>query len=520
MQAIATKIGRLAGRANCLDGAIQTAANGQPDCAVTAHFADPSGQQQTSPTRTARHRERAPCWSLAASRADRRGAQRLRRGRHQHDAHRALLLGHRCSCPALTATGGSDRPRMTRAAGEAKTRRQERISPAHRRQPDRPEGRRAGALGGGPPGRHRTRRRGGAGAGARGARRAHADPARRSHPGTRRRRLLPAIDRHSDAGARPGGGDDRARPGRRSGRALRQGVQRRRHDGQAVLARGAAGGRRARRRIASLRPSAAAVAEALSLSAGPADGALAEARAFAAAEQVLAGDLAVISLSQIFELLAEQQHSGTLRVLNTETNARIEIYFQAGRVDFAAAVGVAEELLIGRFAVETGDVTVGGSRGSRGARAGDRQTPALRRGSRRPRPHLRRGAGAGDGAADQRARLRDAALARRVLPVSTRGRAACGGGGGTAADQRRSDAARGIPPRRRMAGHRARNLRPRRGLRPQRNQDRRPAARHADARRGSSTRSTAGRACARLSASCGWARSTSPRCSSASAARA
>lgn len=101
----------------------------------------------------------------------------------------------------------------------------------------------------------------------------------------------------------------------------------------------------------------AAVAEALSLSAGPADAAVAEARAFAAAGQVLAGDLAVISLSQILELLAEQQHSGTLRVLNTETNARIEIFFRAGRVDFAAAVGVAEELLIGRFAVETGDVT-------------------------------------------------------------------------------------------------------------------------------------------------------------------
>ena len=101
----------------------------------------------------------------------------------------------------------------------------------------------------------------------------------------------------------------------------------------------------------------AAVAEALSLSAGPADGALAEARAFAADGQVLAGDLGAISLSQISSFLAEQQQTGTLRVLNTETNARIEIYFQAGRVDFAAAVGVGEELLIGRFAVETGDVT-------------------------------------------------------------------------------------------------------------------------------------------------------------------
>jgi len=101
----------------------------------------------------------------------------------------------------------------------------------------------------------------------------------------------------------------------------------------------------------------AALAEALALSAGPADGAASQARAFAADGLLLAGDLATISLSQIIELLADQLHTGTLRVLNTETSARIELYFQAGRVDFGAAVGVAEELLIGRFTVETGDIT-------------------------------------------------------------------------------------------------------------------------------------------------------------------
>ena len=100
-----------------------------------------------------------------------------------------------------------------------------------------------------------------------------------------------------------------------------------------------------------------AVAEALSLSAEPADRGVAEARAFAADGLLLAGNLAAISLSQIIELLADQLHTGTLRVLNTETGARIEIYFQAGKVDFAAAMGVAEEFLIGRFTGETGDVT-------------------------------------------------------------------------------------------------------------------------------------------------------------------
>jgi len=117
---------------------------------------------------------------------------------------------------------------------------------------------------------------------------------------------------------------------------------------RAVVARvvGPAGGR----------ARSAAFGEALSLSAVGEDGAIAEARALAAQGVALTGDLASISLSQTFELLAEQRHSGALRVTQAETNARIEIYFRGGRVDFAAAVGVAEEYLIGRFLVETGEV--------------------------------------------------------------------------------------------------------------------------------------------------------------------
>jgi CheY-like chemotaxis protein len=99
----------------------------------------------------------------------------------------------------------------------------------------------------------------------------------------------------------------------------------------------------------------AAVEEAMALSSGDA-GAVAEARAFAAVGQALVGDLAAISMSQILEMLAEQAHSGILRVVNTATHARVELYFQDGRVDFAAAVGAAEEFLLGRFAVESGAV--------------------------------------------------------------------------------------------------------------------------------------------------------------------
>jgi CheY-like chemotaxis protein len=97
----------------------------------------------------------------------------------------------------------------------------------------------------------------------------------------------------------------------------------------------------------------AAVEEALGRSASAA---VAEARAFAARGQALAGDLEAIPMSEIVELLADQGQSGILRVVNTETNARIEMYFRNGRVDFAAAVGVAEEFLLGRFVVDDGDL--------------------------------------------------------------------------------------------------------------------------------------------------------------------
>ncbi len=64
MQAIATKIGALPA-ARCLDGDIQLTANGQPDCAVTAHFADPSGQKSDVSYQSCASTGNAPpCWSL------------------------------------------------------------------------------------------------------------------------------------------------------------------------------------------------------------------------------------------------------------------------------------------------------------------------------------------------------------------------------------------------------------------------------------------------------------------------
>jgi CheY-like chemotaxis protein len=98
-----------------------------------------------------------------------------------------------------------------------------------------------------------------------------------------------------------------------------------------------------------------AVDEALSRSADSST--VAEARAFAASGQALAGDLKAIGMSEIIELLAVESRSGILRVVNTDINARVELYFNAGHIDFAAAVGVAEEFLFGRFLVHGGDIT-------------------------------------------------------------------------------------------------------------------------------------------------------------------
>jgi DNA-binding response OmpR family regulator len=70
----------------------------------------------------------------------------------------------------------------------------------------------------------------------------------------------------------------------------------------------------------------------------------------------LAGDLAVISMNEVLELLQEQSQTGTLAVVSTRSGARVELVFRAGRLDFAAAAGVAEEFLLGRFVVEAGEV--------------------------------------------------------------------------------------------------------------------------------------------------------------------
>jgi len=96
--------------------------------------------------------------------------------------------------------------------------------------------------------------------------------------------------------------------------------------------------------------SRAAVAEALSRSSAP------EATATVLGGFALAGDLAVVSLGEVLSMLKERAQSGVLRVVNTRSRAQVELVFRQGAIDLAVAVGVAEEYLLGRFAVERGDV--------------------------------------------------------------------------------------------------------------------------------------------------------------------
>jgi DNA-binding response OmpR family regulator len=64
----------------------------------------------------------------------------------------------------------------------------------------------------------------------------------------------------------------------------------------------------------------------------------------------LRGDLRVVPLAEVLQLLDVQEQSGVLTV--ERTGARVDIYFRRGRVDQAMATGVPEEFLLGRFVLD------------------------------------------------------------------------------------------------------------------------------------------------------------------------
>ncbi len=70
--------------------------------------------------------------------------------------------------------------------------------------------------------------------------------------------------------------------------------------------------------------------------------------------EVLAGDVSVISIAEVLQLLDLQRQSGALSVFTRE--AEITLHVRNGRVDFAAWRGLGSEFLIGRYLVEDGAI--------------------------------------------------------------------------------------------------------------------------------------------------------------------
>ncbi|HET6611345.1 MAG TPA: response regulator [Kofleriaceae bacterium] len=63
----------------------------------------------------------------------------------------------------------------------------------------------------------------------------------------------------------------------------------------------------------------------------------------------LSGDLSIVPLADVLQLLDNQKHTGTLTA--NRGAGHLEIVFNRGRIDLASATGMSDELVIGRFLV-------------------------------------------------------------------------------------------------------------------------------------------------------------------------
>jgi CheY-like chemotaxis protein len=66
-------------------------------------------------------------------------------------------------------------------------------------------------------------------------------------------------------------------------------------------------------------------------------------------EPALQGDLRLIPIAEVLQLLQVQAHSGVLRA--ARARGRVEVYFRQGRIEFAQGTNLGEEFLLGRFIV-------------------------------------------------------------------------------------------------------------------------------------------------------------------------
>jgi len=70
--------------------------------------------------------------------------------------------------------------------------------------------------------------------------------------------------------------------------------------------------------------------------------------------EVLAGDLSVISIAEILQVLDLQQQSGSLSAMTHGQS--VTLYLRGGRVDFASSEGLRDEFLLGRYLVDGGSI--------------------------------------------------------------------------------------------------------------------------------------------------------------------
>lgn len=64
----------------------------------------------------------------------------------------------------------------------------------------------------------------------------------------------------------------------------------------------------------------------------------------------LTGNIGIVPIAEVLQLLDAQQQSGVLRIANPAGHT-VEIYYRKGRIDLALATGVPEEFLLGRYIV-------------------------------------------------------------------------------------------------------------------------------------------------------------------------
>jgi len=70
--------------------------------------------------------------------------------------------------------------------------------------------------------------------------------------------------------------------------------------------------------------------------------------------EALAGDLSVISIAEVLQMLDLQRQSGALSIFTKKRE--ITLYIQSGTLTWASAHGLGDEFLLGRYLLETGNV--------------------------------------------------------------------------------------------------------------------------------------------------------------------